>query len=117
MVLGDNIFQYINTRFLSLDSNTTLLLKNKTKSYSIIFFHHLLYTDNCAKLWLVMSLPPGKGVFLGDENVLKLDCGDGYKTIHVLNNHWTVYLQPANCTACKLHLNKAVCFKYTGRAQ
>lgn len=56
-----------------------------------------------------MSLPPGKGVFLGDENVLKLDCGDGCTTINVLNNHWTI-LQPANCIACKLHLNKAVCF-------
>lgn len=57
-----------------------------------------------------MSLQTGKWVFLADENVLKLDCGDGCTTTNVLNNHWSVYLQPANCTACKLHLNKAACF-------
>lgn len=55
-----------------------------------------------------MSLQTGKGIFLVDGNVLKLDCGDGCTIIDVFKNYWIVYLQPVSCIACKLYFNKAV---------
>ena len=48
-----------------------------------------------------------QGFFVGDENVLKLDYGDGYMTLYT-KNLWTVHFQQENFVRCKFSLSKAV---------
>ena len=48
------------------------------------------------------------GNFLGKENVLKLDCGDGCTTLYIYQSHWIMYLEWIKFLVCKLYLNEVV---------
>ena len=50
-----------------------------------------------------------EGMFWGDGNVLKLDCGDLHNCVNLLNkNHYLVHLKSVTSMVCKLYPNKAV---------
>ena len=48
--------------------------------------------------------------FEGDENILKLDCGDGcmHNSREYTKHDWTVNLKWVNFMACELYLNKVI---------
>lgn len=55
-------------------SHTPALLKTRPKKTYYNHFHHLLYTGNCSKLMLDMSLQTDKkDFFWSDGNILKLE--------------------------------------------
>lgn len=46
-------------------------------------------------------------LFLGDENILNLDCADGGPTLWIsFKNHWTVHFKSTKDMACELYLHK-----------
>lgn len=46
----------------------------------------------------------GKGIFLGDENILYHDCGGWWITIYICQNSSIVYLKSVKFIVCKLYL-------------
>lgn len=46
--------------------------------------------------------------FEGDENILKLDCGDDCPTPRICKNYQIMLFKQLNCMMCDLHLNSAV---------
>lgn len=43
-----------------------------------------------------------------DEDVLKLDCSDGCKTLGCMKNHRIVHFERVHFPVCRLFLNKAI---------